>query len=94
MKVVLSSRAQEDLSEIVAYIARDSPRAALAMSSRLRQAAKSLSSLAMRFAIDPATDMRKRSVGAYALLYVVGDRVEIVRILHAARDWPSELGEP
>jgi len=92
MKVAFTQRANLDLADIGNWIARDNPRAAARMVDRLINAGDGLADISLRY---PAThrSLRKRPVGAYVIFYRITDRVEIVRVLHSARDWLSLLDE-
>ncbi|HEX4129245.1 MAG TPA: type II toxin-antitoxin system RelE/ParE family toxin [Pirellulales bacterium] len=87
--VVFSPRAANDLDEIFIYVAADN----LSAASRLIQM---LEEACMLFGEHPAIGQRRTefsgeirsfSRGSYVIFYrVTADRVEIVRILHGARD--------
>jgi addiction module toxin, RelE/StbE family len=90
MKVVITRAAERDLAEIQAYIAQDNVRAADRFIQRLLTACEALSTQSRRY---PATvqDMRKRPLGDYLIFYRLTTHVDVVRILHAARDWTRLL---
>ena len=89
MRVVFSPAAQRDLIEIGDYIAVDSPRRALSFVAELRVACRSLASDSLRYPYHPdLDDVRRMPIGAYLVLYrVVADTVQIVRVVHSARDF-------
>jgi toxin ParE1/3/4 len=90
-KRIWSSRALDDLKEIVRYIRRDNPQAARRFGEKLIAKAESLSSLPERGRMitkfrDP--NVREIIQGPYRIAYrIVADpaRVEIARIWHGAR---------
>lgn len=89
MRLDVSAAAEADLAAIAEYVAADSPAAALRLLQKLRQ---KLSALAGAPGIGRArpelgADLRSLAVGSYLVFYRERpDRVEIVRILHGARD--------
>ncbi|MFJ6023215.1 type II toxin-antitoxin system RelE/ParE family toxin [Brevundimonas sp. NPDC092305] len=94
MRVVLTAPARLDLIAIGDWIAQDSPGDALKFISRLRKACAELSTLAHRYGENPRIGLRKRPVGNYLIFYRISAEVQIIRIIHTARDWEVILGEP
>ena len=95
LELIVAPAAVQDLQEIGDFVAAKNPQAALRLSNQLRE--KAISLLERPF-IGPKAglrlfpDMRKLSSPPYLLFYRVTDlRVEIVRILHGARDVEAEL---
>jgi toxin ParE1/3/4 len=90
MRVRYAALAQADLIEIAEYIAQDSPTAAERTIGKLRQAARDLAKFPAKFPLvgrRSGRQLRRRPWRSYAIYYVVGEQdVEIVRILHSARD--------
>lgn len=88
--VVVTDDASDDLLNIGLYIAEESPAAALRIVGRLRGAVAELGDRAMRYALVPSHEdsgIRRRVVGSYNIHYhVTDDRVEVLHILHHARD--------
>ena len=90
MKLVWSRPAAADRREIRSWIAQDNPAAALRLDQRLSEAAQYL--------VDhPDLGRPGRLAGTrelvihqnYILVYdLIGDLVRVLRILHAARQWP------
>jgi plasmid stabilization system protein ParE len=95
VKVELSAKAEADLQVIARWIALDNPDAARAFSLQLRQKCAALSRSPRRFPLVRQVgghDLRKRVHGRYLIFYVIWrDRIEVVRIVHGARDWASLL---
>lgn len=89
MKLVWTRPASADRREIREYIAQDNPAAALALDELFSEKASHL--------IDhPGLGRPGRVAGTrelvvhrnYVLIYdTIGDRVRILRVLHAARQW-------
>ena len=94
MKVEFSRPAHRDLIAIEDWFGHDNPAAAIRIADDLMRAARGLGRFPPRFRAVPGTDIRRRAVGPYLIFYRVTDRVEIVRILHGARDWLALLEDP
>ena len=89
MKVHLSARAETDLMEIGDYIARDSPRQAIAFVRKLRNACRAIGRMPTGHPPRPelGREIRSSAVGHYVIFFTVADNeVFVVRILHGARD--------
>jgi plasmid stabilization system protein ParE len=90
----LSPEAAEDIREIWAYIAADSIKAARHLRLQIFEACQ-------RIADNPGIghsreDLTEKPVlfwptGSYLIIYIARKPVEIVRVLHGARDIPSLL---
>lgn len=97
VRVILSASAQQDIAEALAYITPDSPRAAGLLARRLKAAAMELTSRAKLYPVvlhAKEEAIRRRAVGSYTIYFrLTADRVEVLRILHAARDRTEELGD-
>jgi toxin ParE1/3/4 len=96
-QVRLSPRAVLDLDDIGAYVAAESPIAALRLVTKLNNAALELADYPRRYplvASHQEEGARMRPVGSYTIFYVVDDRegVIVLRVLHAARDRDALLG--
>ena len=89
-KIIWSSQALSDLTEIVDYISKDSHFYAASLARELRDASRSLSELSERGRIVPETDqpfIREIFVGRYRLIYKIEEsRIIILTIIHGARD--------
>jgi toxin ParE1/3/4 len=89
MSYQLSPQAEADLEEIGDYIADDNPENARRFIERLTSKLEALGRHPMMGRARPElrSDMRSFPYGAYLILYrSVGDGVEIVRVVHAARN--------
>lgn len=89
MKIRLSGQAKADLAEIRRYIADNNPRAAAEVIRALRDTLRNTISrfpLAGKSCDDLAPGLRCFPVGNYILFYLVGASVDVVRVLHGARE--------
>ncbi|MCA3628291.1 MAG: type II toxin-antitoxin system RelE/ParE family toxin [Methylobacterium sp.] len=94
MKVVWTVRAVEDLIEIADYVSEHHPDAAMALRDRLRSAIEGLADFPMAGRPGRVAETRELIVPGsnYLVPYRVHQgRVEILAILHAARDWPQSF---
>lgn len=91
MKVVVTEPAQDDIREIGEYVRQDSPAAASRLVENLLTACDELALHPHRYPAATGFDLRRRPFGSYLIFYRVGLLIEIVRILHAARDWTHLL---
>ena len=94
MKVRLRRQAVEDISEIGLYIARDNPEKAISFTQGLRLRCRELGEFPLASPLRPdlGIDIRVAPYRGYLLVYLVRDgQVEIVRILHGARDLSTLL---
>jgi toxin ParE1/3/4 len=82
-------QAEQDLVEIYRYIGRDNPMAAEKLVRTIHSKCELLARSPMigRARPELRPDLRSFPYGAYLILYrVAGDGVEIVRVVHAARN--------
>lgn len=90
MRVVITWPARADLTTIALYIAAHDPRRARSFTDELRAACKLLATTSRQHALLSGferLDIRRKRYGAYLILYRVNaDRVDVVRIVHGARD--------
>ncbi|MCA3606624.1 MAG: type II toxin-antitoxin system RelE/ParE family toxin [Methylobacterium sp.] len=94
MKVVWTVRAVEDLIEIADYVSEHHPDAAMALRDRLRSAIEGLADFPRSGRAGRVAETRELIVPGtnYLVPYRVHKgRVEILAILHAARDWPQSF---
>lgn len=96
MKVVVSRAAERDLDGVEAEIARFSPRRARTYLDELLDACERIGAAPLGYPLLPGHEEAgyRRSVhGNYLLVFRLrNDRVEIVRVLHGARDIERILG--
>lgn len=89
MRLRFSRRAEADLNEITAYIARDNPERAASYIRELRQQCQNLLTFprAARPRPELGEGVRVGVFGNYLILYVAHrDLLEIRRVVHGARD--------
>ncbi len=95
MIVVLSAEAEADLEHIAAYVAEQSPQAALKFIRELRDRCDSLADAPRAYPLVPRYEqfgIRRRPFGNFLIFYRVGAQaIEIVHVLHGARDYEALL---
>jgi plasmid stabilization system protein ParE len=95
MIVVVTAAAEADLEAIGDWIAKDSPARALTFILKLREACETLVDIPYAFALVPRyedTQIRRRPHGNYLIFYRVSkDAIEILHVLHGARDYETIL---
>lgn len=95
LKVVLSSRAADDLKQIAGFIALDNPIRAVSFVAELREVALRLADVPLGFPLVPryeADGIRRRSWKGYGILYsALPDRVFVHRILGPGQDHDRAL---
>lgn len=95
--VLIRPSADADMDGIFAWIARDDPRAAERLIQRIFEVAKRLARFPESGTPRPELGPNARSivVGRYLILYRIGpDCVDIVRVVHGARELGPLLGRP
>lgn len=96
MKVRLARSAEADLSAIADWIGEDDPRRAASFVRELQGRCMSLASRPRRFPIAReigGVPIRKLGHRGYLIFYaVLEDRVEVIHVVHGARDWAALLG--
>ncbi len=94
MRVVWTRSALSDLDEIQDYVAQDSPSAARRLATGLRDRTVQLLTDA------PMAGRKGRARGTrelvfpdlpYIVAYRVTEQVEILAVVHTARDWPESF---
>jgi toxin ParE1/3/4 len=97
MKVRFSDDANADLENIQAYIGRDNTGRALTFVRELALAAIAVGDAPEGYpelTVVRGRGLRRKVYGSYLIIYRTrSDQVEIVRILHGARDLMRILGE-
>jgi plasmid stabilization system protein ParE len=95
MKIVFADAARGDLRAIALHIADDNPPRAISFVQEIRDRCGSLSRHAERFPEATRIDgvlVRKITHANYLIFYAVAaDTIEILRIIHSARDWVAVL---
>ena len=101
-EIILRPKAREDIAEIGAYIGLDNPEASVAFQQMLQNFYKVLADLpeigSVRNFDNPELEglrmWRIPRFKNYLIFYrLTSEKVEIVRVLHGARDIPSLFGE-
>ena len=92
MRLVRRETYAHDLDRIVEYIAKDNPVAALAMWDEIEGQVERLRDFPLSGRSGRVPETRELVVAgtAYIVIYVVGDDVDLVRVLHGAQQWPTE----
>lgn len=95
MKVVLTWKARADLAGIAEYVAADSPRSAVSFVRELVAAARQIGQTPRGYALlrdHTEFGIRRKPYKAYSIFYwIVENRVDILHILHGARDYEAVL---
>lgn len=95
MIVVVSAEAESDLEQIATYIAARNDEAALHFIQEVREKCESLSDAPRGYKLVPRYEhlgIRRRPFGNYLIFDRVGpDIIEVVHILHGARDYEPLL---
>ena len=93
-RIIRAPAAEADAVEIWAYIAEDNPAAADSLLDRIDAMVRTLATQPYlgKTLADLAPDLRFMPIGAYLIFYrPIEDGVEIVRLLHSARDVTAEF---
>ena len=95
MIVVITAEAEADLEQIATYIAQQSLQIAINFVQELREKCESLADAPRGYPLVPRYEhlgIRRRPFGNYLIFYRVGpDAIEVVHILHGARDYDPLL---
>jgi toxin ParE1/3/4 len=95
MKIIYSTAALADLSNVGGWIAQDNPVRAHSFVDELMKACEGLATMPLRFQLVAGHEesaVRRRPYGSYSIFYSGGDNaVEIIRVLHGARDYERIL---
>lgn len=94
IRIIISAQAEIDLDSIAAYIAQDNPVRAVTLIHEVRAKFLDIAERPKSFAERPHWRKDKRSaiVGRYHIIFEIkSNHVEIVRVLHGARNIPDIL---
>ena len=95
MIVTITAEAEADLEQIANYVAEQSPTSALELVRDLRARCESLRDAPRGYPLVPRYEhlgIRRRSFGRFLIFYRVStDAIEVIHILHGARDYESLL---
>jgi toxin ParE1/3/4 len=93
--VVITAEAESDLEQIATYLAGQSVEIALGFVQELREKCESLADAPRGYPLVPRHEhlgIRRRPFGNYLIFYrVASDAIEVVHILHGARDYEPLL---
>jgi toxin ParE1/3/4 len=93
--VTITAEAEADLEQIAIYVSEQSPRSALELVRELRERCESLLDAPRGYPLVPRYEhlgIRRRSSGRFLIFYRVStDAIEVIHILHGARDYESLL---
>lgn len=95
MRVVITAEAEADLESIADWIAEHNPARALSFVRELRQECDALADAPEGYILVPRFEhsgVRRRPYGNYLIFYcIVEDRIDVLHILHGARDYEPIL---
>ena len=95
MIVVVTGAAEADLQSIGDWIATDNPKRALTFVQELRRRCETLIDAPRSYPLVPEfkhLGIRRRVYREYLIFYrITGDTIEVVHVLHGARDYESIL---
>lgn len=94
MKIVWSPQARADLREAIAYVARDNPYAAVRLRDRIKEAVSNLPHNPHTGRAGRVPHTRELVIPGipYTVPYQVQrDQLEILRVFHQSRTWPTKL---
>lgn len=93
MEVVWTKAALRDLDQIQDFIAEDSPSAAHRLVAQLVERTNGLGDNPMSGRLGRAATTRELVIPGtpYIVAYRLRERVEILAVVHAARDWPENF---
>jgi toxin ParE1/3/4 len=98
LKLQWSNSAEQDLDQIYAFIAIDSPRSAAGVGNRILQAAEALRSFPRKGRPGRLDGTRELVVSqtSYLIIYEAYDgHISILRIVHGAQLWPpADVADP
>ena len=97
MIVVLSDNAEAELESIGDWIARDAPMAAVTFIRELREACDRIGDMPRAFPLLPRhrkSGIRRKVYGDYQIFYVIGEQVDVLHVIHGARDYEQILFPP
>ncbi|RMC62535.1 type II toxin-antitoxin system RelE/ParE family toxin [Sinorhizobium meliloti] len=92
MRLVRRTSYAQDLDRIVDHIAKDNPSAALDMWDEIEHQVERLRDFPRSGRTGRMPETRELVVTGtpYIVIYMVGDEVDLIRVLHGAQQWPSD----
>jgi addiction module RelE/StbE family toxin len=94
MKIVWSEPARQDLRDIFTYIAEDNPNAARTLLNEIKERAVLLQDNPLLGRLERIEDTRELVLTgtSFILPYRVKDlQIQILAVLHGAKQWPNEF---
>jgi toxin ParE1/3/4 len=95
MKLIFTGAAEAELEAIGDWIDRENPDRAVSFVRELRHACDTLVEMPRGYPLVPRyehTGVRRRVHGNYLIFYrIVGNAIEVLHILHGARDYEAIL---
>jgi toxin ParE1/3/4 len=89
MRVRWTTRAADDLTDIVEYIRKDNPAAARRLAQTIYQGIAALRTFPNSGRAGLAGNTRELVFSSYVVVYEIMDgQVRVLRIRHTAQDWP------
>jgi len=91
MRVRWTTKAADDLAGIVEYIRKDNPASARRVAQTIFQSVAGLRKFPNRGRIGLAENTRELTFAPWpyiAVYEIIDDQVQVLRIRHAAQDWP------
>lgn len=91
LRLVRRDSYAQDLDRIVDYIAKDNPMAALNIWDEIESQVERLRDFPRSGRAGRMPETRELVVTGtpYIVVYIVGDDVDLIRVLHGAQKWPS-----
>lgn len=92
LRLVRRESYARDLDLIVEHIAKDNPVAALRMWDEIEGQIERLQEFPHSGRVGRIAETRELVVTGtpFIVVYTVGDRVDLIRVLHGAQKWPAE----
>lgn len=90
MRLVRRDSYAQDLDKIVDHIAKDNPSAALDMWDEIERQVERLRDFPRSGRTGRIPETRELVVSGtpFIVIYMVGDNVDLIRVLHGAQKWP------
>lgn len=91
LRLVRRASYAQDLDRIVDHIAKDNPPAALRMWDEIENQVERLRDFPRSGRAGRMPETRELVVAGtpFIVIYMVGDDVDLIRVLHGAQKWPS-----
>ena len=92
LRLVRRESYARDLDRIVEHIAKDNPVAALRMWDEIEGQIERLQEFPQSGRVGRIAETRELVVTStpFIVVYTVGDRIDLIRVLHGAQKWPAD----